>query len=109
LALPVADNVVLTAEYRDLIHLMHDLQAMGETNAMQDRLRHPTRRAIFARAQQIYADHFALPSGRLKATYELVCLTGWSASQDQPKPLRPGSATTRLADALATPEIRLPD
>jgi len=109
LALPVADAVPLTAEYRDIWHLMHDLRAMGETNTLSARLRHATRRAVFERAQSIYADHFTAPSGRLRATFDLVCLTGWSPDDSQPKPLRPGSAQTRLADALRTTEGKLPD
>ena len=109
LALPVADAVPLTAEYRDIWHLMHDLRAMGETNTLSARLRHATGRAVFERAQQVYADHFTTPSGRLRATFELICLTGWSPDDSQPKPLRPGSAQTRLADALRTAEGKLPD
>lgn len=106
LALPVADLVAQKASYRDLIHLAHDLRAMGEGNAMAARLRRPTARAVFARAAAIMADHHADrddPS-RITTTFDLVFLTGWSPSDSQPKPLRPGSATTRLEDALK--EIR---
>ncbi|NVO56841.1 methyltransferase domain-containing protein [Rhodobacteraceae bacterium B1Z28] len=109
LALPVADAAPLTAEYRDLFHLMHDLRAMAETNILSDRLMRPTRRKVFDRAQQIYRDHFATPEGRLPATFELICLTGWSPDASQPKPMRPGSARMRLADALRTNEGKLPD
>ncbi len=109
LALPVADSVPLKAEYRDIWHLMRDLRAMGETNALSARLRHPTQRAVFDAAQTIYAEHFTAPSGRLTATFDLICLTGWSPDDSQPKPLRPGSAQTRLADALRTDETKLPD
>ncbi|WP_170790086.1 methyltransferase domain-containing protein [Ruegeria lacuscaerulensis] len=109
LALPVADTARLTAEYRDLRHLMQDLRVMGETNSLTDRIRRPTRRQVFDRAQQIYAEHFATPQGRLKTTYELICLTGWSPDDSQQKPLRPGSAQTRLAEALGTKEGKLSD
>ena len=109
LALPVADSVPLTAEYRDIWHLMRDLRAMAETNAMSARLKHATRRSLFEQAQRIYGTHFSTPSGRLKATYELICLTGWSPDASQPKPLRPGSAQMRLAEALNTDEGKLPD
>lgn len=108
-ALPVADTAVITAEYRDIWHLMHDLRAMGETNALHARLRHPTRRAVFKKAQEFYAEHFAAPSGRLKASFELQVITGWSPDASQPKPLRPGSAQQRLSDALGTPEKPLRD
>ena len=109
LALPVADAVPLTAEYRDIWHLMRDLRDMGEANALSERLKQPTRRSVFAKAQQVYADHFTTPSGRLAATFELICLTGWSPDASQPKPLRPGSAQMRLADALKTDEGKLSD
>lgn len=108
LALPVADSVDLTAEYRDLWHLMQDLRDMGETNALQNRLRRPTRRAVFDRAGSLYAENFG-KDGMLPATFELVCLTGWSPDDSQPKPLRPGSARARLAEALGTTETKLPD
>ncbi len=108
-ALPVADNVDLRAEYRDIWHLMHDLRAMGESNALQTRLRHPTRRAVFQRAQELYQSGFGADQGRLPATFDLICLTGWSPDASQPKPLRPGSAKARLADALKTEEGKLPD
>ncbi|MFC3168523.1 SAM-dependent methyltransferase [Paracoccus fontiphilus] len=102
LALPVADVVSQRASYRDLIHLAHDLRAMGEGNAMAARLRRPTRRDVLARAAAIMAEHHPDrddPS-RVAATFDLVFLTGWSPSDTQQKPLRPGSATTRLEDAL---------
>ncbi len=108
LALPVADSFATTARYRDLMHLMHDLRAMGDTNVLHNRLRRPTRRAVFARAQQIYADAFG-QGGTLPATFEMICLTGWAPDDSQPKPLRPGSAQTRLAEALQVPEIKLSD
>lgn len=109
LAMPVADSLVLTAEYSDLRHLSHDLRAMGEVNALSDRLRRPTRRAVFQRAEAIYRDRFAAPSGRLRASFELITLTGWAPDESQPKPLRPGSAAARLADALGTAETTLDD
>ena len=109
LALPVADSVTLTVEYTDIWHLMRDLRAMGETNAMDSRLRRPSGRAIFEAAGQLYRDHYATPEGRIKATFELVFLAGWAPADSQPKPLRPGSAQQRLADALATAETPLRD
>jgi len=109
LALPVADNVVSTAQYRNLIHLMHDLRGMGETNVLTGRLRRPTRRAIFDEAETLYKSQFGTENGHLPASFEVVCLTGWAPADNQPKPLRPGSAQTRLADALKTTETNLPD
>ena len=109
LNLPVADIVTLTAEYRDMTHLMHDLRDMGESNAMAARLRRPTRKSVFDTAQRLYARHFSTSSGRLHATYDIGCLTGWAPDESQPKPLRPGSAKARLADALGTDETPLRD
>lgn len=107
LNLPVADTVPLTVKYESLDHLIRDLRAMGETNAMAARLRHPTRRAVFDAARKIYADNFTDADGRLTATFDLVVLTGWAPDPSQQKPLRPGSAAQRLADALGSFEIPL--
>ena len=106
-ALPVADIMPLTVTYDTPIHLMRDLRAMGEGNAMASRLKTPTRRAIFAQAMQRYVDAFAMDDGRVPATFEISTLTGWAPSETQQQPLRPGAATTRLADALGTHETPL--
>ena len=98
--LPVADSFTKTVFYRDAFHLMTDLRAMGEGNALAARIKHPTRRAVLSRAAQIYAETYATPEGRIPATFEIICLTGWAAHEAQQKPLRPGSATARLEDAL---------
>lgn len=109
LALPVADNLALDVSYQTAFHLMRDLRAMGEANALQARLRHPTKPAVLRRAAEIYQDYHADGDGRIHATYELVFLTGWAPDDSQPQPLRPGSATQRLAEALGTQETKLPD
>lgn len=103
-ALPVADIMPLTVTYDSPIHLMRDLRGMGESNAMDARLRHPSRRSMFAQAMARYTDTFAMDDGRIPATFEIATLTGWAPADSQPKPLRPGSATTRLSDALGTTE-----
>lgn len=104
LALPVADSLSVTVEYRDALHLMRDLRAMGEGNALAARRRGFSGRALFVEAARIYHDNFALQDGRIPATFEFVFLTGWAPSETQPKPLRPGSASARLADALGVDE-----
>ncbi len=109
LALPVADSVTQGVAYRDLAHLAQDLRAMGEGNALEGRVRHMGRKALFQLAQALYAEHFSDKAGRLLATYEFVILTGWAPDQSQPKPLRPGSAAQRLADALGAQERPLRD
>ncbi|MGH1412491.1 MAG: methyltransferase domain-containing protein [Pelagimonas sp.] len=109
LNLPVADGVPLKASYQSPLHLMHELRAMGEVNALDARLRHPTQRAVLLRAMQIYVEEFGTDDGRIPATFEMITLTGWSPDESQPKPLRPGSAAQRLADALGTVEKPLKD
>ncbi|MGG7645314.1 methyltransferase domain-containing protein [Rhodovulum sp. YNF3179] len=103
-ALPVADSAPLTVRYESAFHLMRDLRAMGETNALAQRHRAPARRALFTEAARIYAAHHAGADGRVPATFETVWLTGWAPHESQQKPQRPGSATARLADALGTEE-----
>lgn len=107
-ALPVADSLTRTVRYRDAFHLMADLRAMGEANALHHRLRHPTKRAVFTKAAQVYQNTYADSDGLVPATFEIICLTGWAPDDSQQKPLRPGSATHRLADRLGTDETPLP-
>lgn len=108
-ALPVADSFTRTVAYRDAFHLMADLRAMGEGNALAGRLRRPTGRAVFHRAAAIYAASFPADGNLVRAGFEIICLTGWAPHESQPKPIRPGSAAARLADALSATEHRLPD
>jgi NADH dehydrogenase [ubiquinone] 1 alpha subcomplex assembly factor 5 len=103
-ALPVVDSDTIEVTYPDALALMRDLRAMGEANAVAERRRSFTRRATLARAAAFYAERFRRPDGRIAARFEILTLTGWAPHQSQPKPLRPGSATARLADALNTIE-----
>jgi len=105
-ALPVADSIPLKVSYQSPMHLMHDLRAMGENNALMRRPRKMTTRAVIQRAEQIYTQAFG-DNDRINATFELIVLTGWSPDESQQKPLRPGSASTRLAEALGTLEAPL--
>ncbi len=106
-ALPVADGTALTASYATPFDLMHDLRKMGEANALTGRIKHPTRRSILSEAAAIYAANFGDDDGRIRATFEIISLTGWAPADHQQKPLRPGSATTRLAEVLGTTETTL--
>jgi len=99
-ALPVADSETVTVTYPDLLALMRDLRGMGETNALAARRRQFMRRTTLARAALIYAERFAEADGRIPATFEVLYLCGWAPHPSQPTPLRRGSATARLADAL---------
>lgn len=103
-ALPVVDADLLTVSYGDALALMRDLRGMGETNALVDRPRKMTRRDVLMRAAALYAERFAGADGRIQASFEIVTLTGWAPAANQPKPLKPGSAAMRLADALGAQE-----
>ena len=106
-ALPVADIDSVTVRYENVFALMRDLRAMGATNALDQRSRRPLRRAVLMRAAEIYAERFADADGRIRATFELIWLSGWAPHQSQQQPLRPGSAKMRLADALGVKESKL--
>jgi SAM-dependent methyltransferase len=100
LALPVVDLDRVVVRYPDLFALLADLRAMGATSALSARSRKPLRREVLGRAAAVYAERFADTDGRLRATFDFVWLSGWAPHENQPKPLEPGSATMRLADAL---------
>ncbi|HET9717087.1 MAG TPA: methyltransferase domain-containing protein [Pseudolabrys sp.] len=104
-ALPVVDSEKLTVRYDSPFDLMQDLRAMGATNVLHDRRRTPLRRRTLDRMASIYAERFSDSDGRVRATFELVWLSGWAPHEGQQKPLRPGSAAQRLADALGTIEM----
>ncbi len=108
-ALPVTDLDSIIVRYSSVLGLMADLRAMGATNALVERLRKPARREVFLRAAQIYAQRFSDPDGRVRATFEVIWLSGWAPHESQQKPLAPGSAKMRLADALGAKERKLPE
>jgi len=104
-ALPVVDSDKLTVRYDNALALMHDLRRMGTTNMLVERRRTPLKRATLKRVSEIYAQRFADSDGRVRATFEIVWLSGWAPHESQQKPLKPGSAKQRLADALGAKEI----
>lgn len=106
-ALPVVDTDRLTVSYANPMRLFSDLRDLGESNAMHTRSRKPVSRRFFLSAAQIYLELFSNESGKAKATFEILWLTGWSPHESQQKPLRPGSAKLRLADALGAKEVKL--
>ena len=105
LALPVVDSDRLTVRYNSVFDLMRELRRMGATNVLTERRRTPLRRATLRRMAEIYTARFANSDGRLRATFEIAWLSGWAPHEGQQKPLKPGSAVQRLADALGTQEI----
>src|SRR5262245_6325430 len=104
-ALPVTDVERITVRYASAFALMHDLRRMGATNALIERRRRVLRRATLMRMAEIYATRFADADGRVRATFEIVWLSGWPPHESQQKPLAPGTAQRRLADALGAREI----
>ena len=103
-ALPAADRDVVTVRYGEPMKLLADLRAMGETSALRERSPRGLSRRILARAFEIYRERYSDEDNRVRATFEILTATGWSPHESQPKPLKPGSAKLRLADALNTEE-----
>ena len=108
-ALPVVDSDKITVRYDDFLSLLRDLRQLGWANPLTERPRTGLRRDVLMRAGELYHQQFSDPDGRIRASFELVWMTAWSPHDSQPKPLRPGSAKTRLADALGTREHSLSD
>ena len=102
--LAVTDVDRVTARYSSAIALMHDLRRMGATNVLVERRQTPLRRATLLRMAEIYGERFCDPDGKLRATFDIVWLSGWVPHASQQQPLRPGSARARLADALGVSE-----
>ncbi len=104
-ALPMVDRDRITVTYDGALALMREISAMGEGNAAIGRHPRFTRRETLMRAAEIYGRRFAGADGRVRATFDILYLTAWAPDPAQPRPLRPGSASARLADALGAEEI----
>ncbi|MBR0873517.1 methyltransferase domain-containing protein [Bradyrhizobium tropiciagri] len=99
-ALPVTDVDRVVVRYASAFALMQDLRRMGATNVLRERRHTPTRRATMLRMAEIYGERFADPDGRIRATFDIVWLSGWAPHESQPKPLKPGSAKASLEAAV---------
>lgn len=106
-ALPVVDSEKITITYDHLFALMTDLRGMGGGNTLLARHKTNPGKAFFQRAAEIYARDFSEEGGRIEATIEIIYMIGWAPHESQPKPLRPGSAKTRLAEALGVKETKI--
>jgi NADH dehydrogenase [ubiquinone] 1 alpha subcomplex assembly factor 5 len=106
-ALPVVDSEIVAVTYPSPLALMQELRAMGASNMLVARRRTPVTSGLLTRAAEIYAERFGTAGGRVAATFEILTLTAWAPDESQPKPLRPGSAKARLAEALGVPERKL--
>ncbi len=107
-ALPVIDSDIITVTYPNLTKLFHDLRGMGDTNMMAARTKHFTPRRLFERTEELYREQFSEPAGKIAASFEIIFLLGWSPHDSQQKPLKPGSAKTRLADVLSSDKKDIP-
>lgn len=107
-ALPVVDSDTVTVTYPSSLHVMREVKAMGASNMLSARRRVPATRGLLMRACEVYTDRFGRADGRVPATFEIITLTAWAPHESQPKPLRPGSAKRRLADALNVKEHKDP-
>lgn len=103
-ALPVVDTETRTVRYGSMFSLLKDLRAMGMTNPLMNRSRKPVSRRFFLRAAELYHERYADPDGRIRATFVFIHASGWAPHESQQKPLKPGSAKARLADALKVKE-----
>lgn len=103
-ALPVTDVDRIVVRYSNPISLLNDLRRMGAANPLTHRRRTPLLRKTLERLFEVYAERFSDPDGKLRATFEIAWISGWAPHESQQKPLRPGSAKMRLADALKVPE-----
>ena len=99
-ALPVTDVDRVVVRYDSAFALMQDIRRMGATNILVERRRTPTRRATLLRMAQVYAERFADCDGRIRATFDVIWLSGWAPHESQQKPLKPGSAKAGLAEAV---------
>lgn len=108
-ALPVADVDRVVVRYDNAFALMQDLRRMGATNVLSERRRTPLRRTTLLRMAQIYSERFADGDGRIRATFDIVWLSGWAPHASQQQPLQPGSAKASLEDAVRGRKNRSPD
>lgn len=107
LALPVVDTDRVSVAYGKLDSLISDLRDLGLTNVLAARDARPLSRGWLTALKDTYRTHFAREDGKLLATFEILWMTGWTPHESQQKPLKPGSAKMRLADALKTKETKL--
>jgi len=106
-ALPVVDSDKVSVNYSNPMRLFTDLKSMAETNALVARSSKPVSKRFLTKTAQIYTEQFSNADGKAVASFEILWLTGWANHPDQQKPLKPGSAKTRLADALGVKETKL--
>jgi SAM-dependent methyltransferase len=100
LALPVADVETHQVRYSSPFALMSELKGLGASNPLVDRPRRLAGPALLAAAANAYLVRDGDPDGRVRATLEIIWLSGWLPHESQQKPLKPGSATVRLGDVL---------
>jgi len=98
-ALPVVDSEILTVRYSSLKSLIEDIRGMGATSAFYNKP-NPAPRDLFRITEEIYRQKFSDPDGKIRASVEIIYLSGWKPHHSQQKPLKPGSAKQKLSDFL---------
>jgi len=106
-SMPVTDRDIVNVSYKSLDTLYRDLRLMGETNVLAERANTPVSRRFFHEVEAIYKRDHSTKSGKYAVTFEIIWLAGWAPHPDQPKPLKPGSAKVKLAEALGVQEGKL--
>ena len=100
LALPVADMDKTTVRYADVFALLREIKAFGFSNPLIGRSNKCVSHRLLTKLAEHYHANFGDADGRIRATLEIAWAMAWKPHPDQPKPLKPGSATQRLAEAL---------
>lgn len=104
LTLPVSDRDRLTLRYENMFALLQDLKAAGETHSPYLTGRRPLSMRVLMRAAELYQQMFSDDDGRIRATIDILWMTGWAPHPDQPKPARRGSGKVSLAEAVGSKE-----
>lgn len=106
-ALPVVDQELLTVRYDTALDLIRDLRLFGATSHLEDSPRPPLNREIISKMIEFYAHENADEDGRIRSTFSIISMSAWVPHDSQQKPLKPGSAQSRLSDALKTQEHKI--
>jgi hypothetical protein len=102
LALPVSDVETHVVRYGSPLALMRELKALGASNPLAERPQKPATKRLLGAASAAYERLAGDPDGRIRATLEIVWMSGWAPHESQQKPLKPGSAEISLAKVLKT-------
>jgi SAM-dependent methyltransferase len=102
LALPVADTDHTTVRYNDVFALMREIKSFGYANPLVGRSTKFVSKRFITKMAEHYHTNYNDDDGRIRATLEITWAMAWRPHDSQQKPLKPGSASHRLADILKT-------